>query len=63
MKITLPQHILDTLYASRCDNVFSNVFVKCGFGLDVHVKTQAYFLRSGDVFQNTLHASRCDTVV
>ena len=27
-------------YASRCDNVFSNVFVTYGYGLDANVKTQ-----------------------
>jgi hypothetical protein len=42
VKITLPQRILDTaLYASRCDNVSSNVFVTYGYGLDANVKTQS----------------------
>ena len=40
VKITLPQRILDTWYASRCDNVFSNVFVTYGYGLDANVKAQ-----------------------
>jgi len=40
VKIALPQRIFDTLYASRCDNVFSNVFVTYGYGLDVNVKAQ-----------------------
>ena len=51
MKITLPQRIFDTLYASRSDNVFSNVFVTYGYGLDVNVKAQTYFLRPGSVFR------------
>ena len=51
MKITLPQRILDTLYASRSDNVFSNVFVTYGYGLDVNVKAQTQCLRSGNVFR------------
>jgi hypothetical protein len=36
-----PQRILDTWYASRCDNVFSNVFVTYGYGLDANVIAQA----------------------
>jgi hypothetical protein len=40
VNITLPQPILDTWYASRCDNVFSNVFVTYGYGLDANVKAQ-----------------------
>ena len=28
------------IYASRCDNVFSNVFVTYGYGLDANVETQ-----------------------
>jgi hypothetical protein len=36
VKITLPQRILDTWCASRCDNVFSNVFVTHGYGLDAN---------------------------
>ena len=40
VKITLPQRILDTCYASRCDNVCSNVFVTYGYGLDANVKAQ-----------------------
>jgi hypothetical protein len=30
----------NTLYARRCDNVFFNVFVTYGYGLDVNVKAQ-----------------------
>jgi hypothetical protein len=51
VKITLPQRIFDTLYASRRDNVFSNVFVTYGYGLDVNVKAQTYLLRPGSVFR------------
>jgi hypothetical protein len=40
VKITLPQRILDTGYARRCDKVFSNVFVTYGYGLDANVKAQ-----------------------
>ena len=39
------------LYAGRCDNVLFNVFVTYGYGLDANVKTQAYFLRPGNVFR------------
>ena len=40
VKIALPQPIFETLYASRCDNVFSNVFVTYGYDLDANVKSQ-----------------------
>jgi hypothetical protein len=40
VKITLPQRILDTWYARRCDNVLFNVFVTYEYGLDAKVKTQ-----------------------
>ena len=53
---------LDTLYASRCDNVFSNVFVTDEYGLDAKVNTQIWLLRLENVFQNTLYARRCDNV-
>ena len=51
------------LYASGCDSIFSHVFVTYGYGLDVNVKTHTYFLRPGNVSQNTLYASRCDNVL
>jgi len=40
-----------------------NVFIACRYGPDVNVKTHTYFLRPGNVSQNTLYASRCDNVL
>ena len=58
-------HILREKYvatASRCDNVFSNVFVTYGYGLDVNIKAQTQFVRPLNEFQNTVYARRCDNV-
>ena len=49
-------HILREKYvatASRCDNVFSNVFVTYGYGLDVNVKTLLRYISEYAIYLTT----------